>query len=127
MRVETNASLSLALEPAIPVRLQTEPSVKVQETKRPSEANDSRKKGDGAQAAQAKIVRTEAPDIASSNGRLTIDFDKSAGMFVQRLIDPKTDEVLRQYPHDSHLMMARAQKAYEAAILQYGKPNGRSR
>lgn len=115
MRVETNASLSATLQPTLPVRLQTEPSVKVQEVKRPSEAQQSRTQSDP----QHQRPEPSAPNVAESSGRLTIELDQAAGVFVQRLIDPSTDEILRQFPHEGQLMMARAQKAYQDAVNEH--------
>lgn len=127
VRLDTSASLSAVLEPALPVRLQTEPYVKVQEVKRPSEANNSRQRGDSAlharpaESAPPKSAPPAGAHAAASSGRLTIAYDQEAGRFIQRLIDPATDEILRQFPHDSQLMMARAQKAYQAAVSEQQK------
>jgi uncharacterized FlaG/YvyC family protein len=111
MRVEPTASLSATLQPTPQVRLAAEPSVKVQEVKRPSEANQSRTETD------PQHKRQPPPEQApvQSSGRLTIELDRGAGVFVQRLIDPSTEEVIRQFPHEGQLMLARAQKAYEKA------------
>jgi uncharacterized FlaG/YvyC family protein len=115
MRVETNASLSATLQPTMPVRLQTEPSVKVQEVKRPSEAQKARTESD------PQFQRPEPQNqqgAVETSGRLTIELDQAAGVFVQRLIDPSTEEVLRQFPHEGQLMMARAQRAYQEAVKE---------
>jgi len=45
-------------------------------------------------------------------GRLRIEFDKAAGVYVQTLSDPMTDEVLRKYPSEAQLGFARAVRAY---------------
>lgn len=111
MRYETNASLSAALQPTWPVRLNTEPSVKVQEVKKESEGQKSRREID-------PEARQQRVPMAESAGRLTIELDAEAGVYVQRLIDPSTEEILRQFPHDSQLMLSRAFRAYRDAMLE---------
>jgi uncharacterized FlaG/YvyC family protein len=96
------------------VRQAADPEVKVQEVERPSEAQQSRAETDPRNPPPAPPKR----QVVESSGRLTIELDQSAGVFVQRLIDPSTEEVLRQFPHESQLMLARAQRAYQDAVTE---------
>lgn len=116
MRYETNASLSAALQPTWPVRLNTEPNVKVQEVKKESESQTSRREIDAER-------RGERAKQTERSGRLKIELDPEAGVYVQRLIDPGTEEVLRQFPHDSQLMLSRAFRAYRDALAEQERAN----
>lgn len=119
MRTDGFASLSSALQPTWSVRLNSEPSVKVQDGKKASDTNPD---GDGRHPYKERPAK---PEVAVSSGRLVIELDKAAGVFVQRLIDPLSADVLRQYPSESALMLARAQRAYEKALANADEPASR--
>jgi hypothetical protein len=46
---------------------------------------------------------------------LRIEVDEEAQRFVQRLTDPDTGELMRQWPHESQLAFSRAAAAYARA------------
>lgn len=42
------------------------------------------------------------------DGDLVVEIDKEAGRFVQKILDPRTGDVLRQYPSEDQLKFSRA-------------------
>jgi len=49
-----------------------------------------------------------APAKPEDTARLTIDYDKDAGRYIYRLVDPATREVLRELPSEDALRRIRA-------------------
>jgi uncharacterized FlaG/YvyC family protein len=49
-------------------------------------------------------------------GRLLVEIDVDSGRFVNTLLDPNTEEVIRKYPSDAQLAYSRAVRAYLNAI-----------
>jgi hypothetical protein len=50
--------------------------------------------------------------------KLTIEFDAAAERFVQTLIDPTNQSVLRRFPAENQLAFSRGVNAYMAALLR---------
>lgn len=66
--------------------------------------------------ASAEPPAAAAPALTST--RLHVDFDRSAGRFVQTITDVTTDQVLRQYPSEGQLAYSRAVVAYMRALAE---------
>lgn len=49
-------------------------------------------------------------------GDVQILIDKASGRFINTLVDPDTQEVLRQYPSEAQLAYSRAVRAYLSAL-----------
>ncbi|MES1201038.1 MAG: hypothetical protein ABUS57_06270 [Pseudomonadota bacterium] len=54
------------------------------------------------------------PDLSAA--KLLVAIDEGSGRFVNTLLDPNSQEVLRQYPSDAQLAFSRAVKAYLEAM-----------
>lgn len=83
--------------------------------------NDVRSNADqkslAAQSAEQALEETTQQAQASiAPAKLVIRVDADAGRFVNTLLDPHSDEVLRQYPSDAQLAYARAVNAYLRAL-----------
>lgn len=50
--------------------------------------------------------------------KLLIEIDKVSGRFVNTLVDPDSQQVLRQYPSDAQLAFSRAVQAYIKAMSE---------
>ncbi|HVZ99078.1 MAG TPA: hypothetical protein VG841_02050 [Caulobacterales bacterium] len=59
---------------------------------------------------QAQLQSELAP------AKLLIEIDKVSGRFVNTLLDPESEQVLRQYPSDAQLAFSRAVEVYLKAM-----------
>lgn len=55
------------------------------------------------------------PPVQLIASEMLIQVDKASGRFVSTVIDPDTQEILRQYPSETQLAYSRAVRAYLAA------------
>lgn len=103
MRTDVAPSLSVAL-------LQTWPGRVPDPSTSPRTAADLNSEDQSARRKEAAEKR--AKDSIPMSGHLRIERDEASGLYVQTLFDPATNEVLRQFPHESRLAFARAARAY---------------
>ena len=102
--------LSISLLPVWPTRADVESPSQLTRKSADQAKDDAQKRRDA--AADAQRTKQEWALLA---GHLRIELDQAAGRFVQTLTDPTTNEILRQFPHESALAFARAVRAYEMA------------
>lgn len=74
-------------------------------------AADEREHQLAVQAAREKFVDRVSKASGLERGRLVIEKDDETGRFVHKLIDPKSGEVVRQWPDESWLEFAKAHSA----------------
>lgn len=74
-------------------------------------------KGPAAVAAEKAVQEQELQrESELTPATLLIEIDRAAGRFVNVLLDPRTREVIVQYPSESQLAYSRAIRAYMQAI-----------
>src|SRR5262249_40306841 len=112
---ENAMSVSLTPAPALDAKLSTvwrvevsAPDVKAKPEKRPDPA--------AAQAEQDLENAKEEHKAGQEPGILQVHVDADAMRFVTVLLDPHSEEVIRQYPSESQLAYARAVNAYLRAL-----------
>ena len=108
MRTDVAPSLSVAL-------LQTWPGRVADALASTPKTLDSNVEDQNARRREAAEKRTK--DSIPMSGLLRIERDEASGLYVQTLFDPITNEVLRQFPHESRLAFARAARAYVDAQM----------
>ena len=59
------------------------------------------------QAAREKFVERIAKSEGLDKGRLVIEKDSDTGRYIHKLVDPKSGEVVRQWPDDAWLAFAK--------------------
>ena len=59
---------------------------------------------------------TSAPQSGSIAPRLVIELDEGSARFVQSLVDPVNQSVLRRFPNESQLAFSRGVNAYIQAL-----------
>lgn len=83
------------------------------------QARESRTAADKVKVPPTELAEKLNPVGPEASARLTIDFDKSSGRYIYRLVDPATREVLKEIPSEEALRRIRAQR--EAAGLKLDK------
>lgn len=74
-------------------------------------------KGPAADAAEKWVQEQQFErDAELTPATLLIEIDRAAGRFVNVLLDPRTREVIVQYPSESQLAYSRAIRAYMQAL-----------
>lgn len=81
-------------------------------------ANDNRPAPQPANARPEAQDETHAPPPPPPAPRLVIERDEASQRFVQTLIDPANDSVVRRYPHEAELAFARGVNAYLHALAR---------
>jgi hypothetical protein len=81
----------------------------------PAASGDGRAKTE-ASAPEPVAISTAAPPGPLFTPRLRIEFDVAAERFVQTLVDPTSQSVLRRFPAENQLAFSRGVNAYMAAL-----------
>ena len=110
MRNDSAPPLSVSLLQVWPTRADAPSPAESKRKSADNPQDDAQKRRDAVAAAAQR-----AQDRTLLAGHLRIELDQAAGHFVQTLTDPTTNEILRQFPHESALAFARAVRAYEMA------------
>lgn len=93
------------------------PSVVVTAGVSPTANSDGATKADARAPGPATLLTAKPPGQLLAP-KLTIEFDDAAGRFVQTLIDPTNQSVLRRFPAEYQLAFSRGVNAYMAALLR---------
>jgi len=83
------------------------------------QARESRTADDPVKVPPTERLQLLSPVGPEATARLSIDFDKQAGRYIYRLVDPATREVLREIPSEEALRRIRSMR--EAAGLKVDK------
>lgn len=92
------------------------PDVQLLQVWRADASPDGRKAG-GQSASQVETVeKSNAPQGQASQAKLRVEIDTVSGRFVHTLLDPRSQEVLAQYPNEGQLAFSRAISAYVQSL-----------
>jgi hypothetical protein len=102
--------------PASPA--QRAPDVQLLQVWRADASPDGRRTG-GQSAPSVETVDTSNAPPSVTPAKLRVEIDTVSGRFVHTLLDPKSQEVLAQYPNESQLAFSRAITAYVQSLRAF--------
>lgn len=107
--MDSNAS------PPRPVEARMSPVWRVEMRTPDAKPEQSAEQAAAQSAARASEILNDRR-VELTPARLTIEIDREAGRFVNTLVDPNSDVVLRRYPSERQLAYSRAVNAYMRAL-----------
>jgi len=95
------------VSPAFPLEAQVDTKQKRDEPQYQKLSDSSFEKADTSEERRAALEKAIVSERKEPSGRLIIERDQETGKYVQKVIDPKSGKVLKQWPEEKFLELAR--------------------